>query len=499
MPENRQPKLQWRRIQLPESDLRFMSEPEDILLFEFAEEEFPGQITESLGELFPVFNERKLVIQNSLSGKMSLDYCGFATSGSRLVTVLPKYLKKHFAGISASEVKAKMLKASAGKLFRLLKRYQYGTRNQKNIEVAAADFMNENTAGYTNEIAIAEFVLLDYQDNGLWFYSEKKVLIDAGGETDWELTVNNIDPVVSGGMPYYFNTYSSSDELVTDSLITRIHKYAINYCKGRYAFLLDLEMADEPDAVSGLEDLGDLYSLLYAIEKQLQITFREREILLLKALGQLIEIGYSRSGEAMSFYGRRDFEQVWEAALQYIFRHNSDLRGELFSLPQWFNALTVKHLAVNINDTLKPDILRKIKMGDRELLLILDAKYYLLNYDCKGSFPPIGDIIKQYFYEAGVIRKEIGYLSADVINAFIFPAVNPLASGWFENGGHVLLDNDMFTLINVSGKIKKPVLTFNLSPEIVFERYTRLSAFSETEIYDFINSAFSYLERLAPA
>lgn len=470
-----------------------MSEPEDILLFEFAEEEFPGQITVALGELFPVFNERKLVIQNPLSGKMSLDYCGFAASGSRLVTVLPKYLKKQFAGISAPEVKEKMLKDSAGKLFRLLKRNQYGTRNQKNIEVAGADFMNENTAGYTNEIAIAEFVLLDYQDNGLWFYSEKKVLIDAGGETDWELTVNNIDPVVSGGMPYYFNTYSSSDELVTDSLITRIHKYAINYCNRRYAFLLDLEMADEPDAVS---DLEDLYSLLYAIEKQLRITFREREILLLKALGELIEIGYSRSGEAISLYGRRDFEQVWEAALQYTFRHNSDLRSELFSLPQWFNALTGKHLAVNINDTLKPDVLRKIKMDDRELLLILDAKYYLLNYDWKGSFPPIGDIIKQYFYEAGVIRKEIGYQSADVINAFIFPAINPPASGWFENGGHVLLDNDMFTLINVSGKIKKPVLTFNLNPDIIFERYTRLSAFSEAEVYDFIDSAFSYLDKL---
>ncbi|WP_426672035.1 LlaJI family restriction endonuclease [Mucilaginibacter sp. McL0603] len=473
-----------------------MSEPEDILLFEFAEEEFPGQIIAALGELFPVFDERKLVNKNPLSGKMSLDYCGFATSGSRLVTVLPKYLRKQFAGIHAPGEKAKIQKVAAGKLFRLLKRNQYGARNQKNIEVAAADFMNENTAGFTNELAIAEFILLDYQDNGLWFYNEKIVMVDAGGDTDWELTINNIDPIISGGMPYYFSTYSSTDELVTDSLITRIHKYAINYCNRRYAFLLDLEMADEPDAVSDPEDLGDLYSLLYAIEKQLRITFREREILLLKALGELIEIGFSRSGEAMSLYGRRDFEQVWEAALQYTFRHNSDLRGELFSLPQWFNALTGKYLAVNINDTLKPDVLRKIKMGDRELLLILDAKYYLLNYEWKGSFPPIGDIIKQYFYEAGVTRKEIGYRSADVINAFIFPAINPPASGWFENGGHVWLDNDMFTLINVSGKIKKPVLTFNLSPDIIFERYTRLSAFSEAEVYDFIDSAFSYLDKL---
>lgn len=471
------------------------TDPENITLYEFAEEEFPGQIKAALGELYPLFEQRSLVRRNINTGSLSLDYSGFAASGTRLVTVLPKYLRKQISSITDPAAKNKRIETESGKLYRLLKRNEYGLAGRKNIEIAAADFISENSAGYTNELAIADFILSDYQDNGLWSYTEKKVLINAGGETDWDLTIDNTDAVVSGGRPYYFDTYSTADELISDSLITQIHKYAVNYCNRRYGFILDLELAALPDAAEDIDDLGDAFALLYALDKQLRITYREREILLLKALTELVEIGFSRSDEAISLYGRRDFEQVWEAALQYCFGHNGDLRRTLFPLPEWFDELTGRFLAVNINDTLKPDVLRRIRRNGRELLLVLDAKYYLLNFNNKNSFPPVGDVIKQYFYEAAVTRNGLGYNSADIVNAFIFPSQTSLPAGWFETGGHAALDNELFSMITAAGQIKKPLMSFNVDPEVIFERYTRFKPLNNDELNSFITEWENYLNR----
>ncbi|RZJ91919.1 MAG: LlaJI family restriction endonuclease [Chryseobacterium sp.] len=475
-----------------------MADNENIILYEFAAEEFPGQIKAALGELYPLFEQRNLIKINVATGRLSLDYSGFAASGTKLVTVLPKYLRTQISNILDPAAKIKRTEGEAGKLYRLLKRNEYGLAGKKNIEVAAADFINENSAGYTNELAVADFILNDYQDNGLWSYTEKKILINAGGETDWELTVNNTDPVVVAGRPYYFETYSSADERISDSVITQIHKYAVNYCNRRYGFILDLELATLPDAAEDIDDLGDSYALLYALEKQLRITFREREILLLKALAELLEIGFSQSDESISLYGRRDFEQVWEAALQYCFNHDANLRKTLFPLPEWFDVLTDEFLAVNINDTLKPDILRKISQNGQELLLVLDAKYYLLNFSNKSSFPPVGDIVKQYFYEAAVTRSVLGYKPEDIVNAFIFPSQAQLSSNWFQTAGHSTFDNDLFGMATTTGQIKKPLVSFVIDPDAIFERYTRFKILTDEELLNFIKSWQSYMDNPLP-
>ena len=128
-------------------------------------------------------------------------------------------------------------------------------------------------------------------------------------------------------------------------------------------------------------------------------------------------------------------------------------------------------------------------------MLILDAKYYLLDFSNRNSFPSIGDIVKQYFYEASASRKKIGFLSEHIINAFIFPIHLNKPTVWFEVGGHASLDNDLFNVINSTTTIRKPILNFYMNADLIFERYINYKPYSEKEMIEIIDTCSMYLNQ----
>jgi len=474
-----------------------MTKVENITFYEFVEERPLSEIRPLLGNLYEVFLSRNLIKYNSNSNTYNFNYAGFAVSKNNLVVVFPKYLYKEFSKITNHRERQIREYEESKNLYKLLKRNEEDLKKNSNIiKVGDADFFNESNSNFTNELAIAEFILNDYQMNGIWNYNTSNILLNAPGEADWNVTIDNIDPIISNGNIIYGDTYNKNTETVTNSLITEVHKFAIEYCSERYSFLLDISLSGQLETANDLEDIGEQNFLLYRIEKQLSITYQEREILLLKNLAELINIRASSNDDVFSLYGRRDFEQVWETALQFTIQHDPKFRKTYFPPPEWYQLSEKRKLNLNVNHALKPDILRLSTFGDQRNFLILDAKYYLINYDSPSSFPMISDIVKQYFYEAALIRKDIGYQSEEIINGMIFPSQEENFINWYEPIGHVRLDNDLF-MINVDGILKrKPILIYFMSPNFIFNKYISSQTLSDQEILVFVEKSQYYIEKL---
>ncbi|WP_231426992.1 LlaJI family restriction endonuclease [Pedobacter sp. Leaf250] len=466
-----------------------MQGAQEIVFFEFLQPRPLEEISAALGKLYPLFRDRRLIRQNAETLLYSFDYAGFASDEDKLIIVLPKYTHSVITSVEDQNQRSALITTESRKLFRLLKREEEEQRG-KTLEIDLSDFMNESSTEKTSEITLAEFILQDYQENGIWSYQTRRLQLEGSGDTDWAHTVAEAESILSDGVPLYLDTYNLSVESVTSSIITRIHKYAVNYTSRRYGFLMDTEISDISDAAEFISELGEPDYLLYLLEKQLSITYREREIMLLKALAEIIELKNSDAQDAFTLYGRRDFEQVWESALQYCFGHNPLLRARLFPLPEWYDHNSSTYLKVNINDTQKPDILREIGMGEEKMLLLLDAKYYLLNFSNKKTFPQLSDLIKQYFYQATVTRASTPYTPETILNAMVFPSaeVNEI-----NTGGHARLDNDLFDINTGNDTIKRPVINFYASPDFIFSRYINSRPFSEKELWDIIAQDRTYL------
>lgn len=64
---------------------------------------------------------------------------------------------------------------------------------------------------------IADYLLNDFSLNGYYQKKFTEYEIDGEGIIDWSKTVNEITPVFSKGVPYYFSTYN---EVVQKTSIT---------------------------------------------------------------------------------------------------------------------------------------------------------------------------------------------------------------------------------------------------------------------------------------
>jgi hypothetical protein len=467
----------------------------DSVFFELLEDYKKEELQDNLGSIFLKLLNKQLIRYNTKKNTFRFNYTGFAVDREKLITVLPKYLHQEFLLLTDPDEKKKKQELHARRLYNLLKRHEDEVKEDQRVDLTDTEFFNEASESHTNELKVAEFLLKDYQENGLWSFYTKNTLPDKDGEIDWDITVANTDALISMGAPYYFETYSVINEPVTNSIITEIHKFAVNYCNRRFAFLLDLEINDSLDA-QDLPNIGDNTFLLYTINKQLRITYREREILLLKYLSELIEASSCESDDNYSLYGRSDFEMVWEGALKYLFGHDKELLKHL-PKPEWYHRSSGN---LRSGDTLRPDILREMQHVGIKNLLVLDAKYYLPDFDDSSGFPGVGDIVKQYFYEAALTRSVLSF-ARNIINAFIFPSLAPTGNDQFIVGGHVRLDNDIFDILVGFSPVKKPIICLYLNADYVFERYVKSESFSDSDIQEIINSCSAYLHdtyRLLP-
>lgn len=446
-------------------------------LFEQSESYSLTYVKKGLGELYEVFLESNyLALANSDAVKFS--YTGIAANRVNLFCILPKYHR----GQLKSE---KEYVNQAQQLIKVLKVYQ----NNIDLDIPNSELINYSSHAPNSEISLADFILNDYLQNGLWSFIQKNIVNNSENEVLWEHTIENSFPVISKS-PYYFDIYSNENLLLTNSIISKIHNWAINYCANKYSDLLDIYVDIGDQQLLFLEDIGEKSFLLDAIDKELRVTFNDRNITLLKALAELIRASGQYGENTYTLYGKNKFEHVWEAAVSFCLKNQYNSYKKHLSSPTWINntgsIISEKH-------TIKPDVIRWINSEAKSTLLIIDAKYYLfrfhdINKKAENN-PGVNDIIKQYFYEFVLSRDTslAAWLKFDTqyLNILIFPA-QKMSSDLLELIGVVSIDNVVTS---------KPIINVYVNPQKLFEGYVQQQPFSDAIINDFTNKLLAELTK----
>ncbi|RYY32743.1 MAG: LlaJI family restriction endonuclease, partial [Sphingobacteriaceae bacterium] len=156
--------------------------------------------------------------------------------------------------------------------------------------------------------------------------------------------------------------------------------------------------------------IGDYEDLLTILHKQLNISYIDREVHLLKSLVYLIKKRAGCLEDDLSLYGTKNFAGVWESICKNVINSTFEVNN-IFPNPEW-NILGSQYKS---KGTLIPDIILEDENGK---VYLFDAKYYSLKYigNIAGE-PGYKDIIKQFQYQQHIEEKRKECIS----NAFLFP------------------------------------------------------------------------------
>ncbi|RZL42149.1 MAG: LlaJI family restriction endonuclease, partial [Pedobacter sp.] len=80
-----------------------------------------------------------------------------------------------------------------------------------------------------SELAIAQYLLNDYEKNGLYFTQEQVYSLNGDGYVNWNSTIESLDPVFSNNQPIYVDTINHIFLNVDNNIIVEIHKWSLKY------------------------------------------------------------------------------------------------------------------------------------------------------------------------------------------------------------------------------------------------------------------------------
>jgi|GEM_PF-3643187 len=425
-----------------------------------------------LGSLYEEFLLNKFIYLKQ-SG-IRFNYVGIAANHKQVLCILPKHLH---ASLQVSDDYVNQARL----LIQVLKIYE----RRIHTDIDSVDFFRHSHASNTNEIAIADYLLNDYIQYGVWIMDQRTITTIGNGEVFWDHTIEQTQPLL-GKAPIYYETYHLHTEIVTDSLVSQIHQWALSYSLKRYGILLNLDIGLPREYDMEIECVGSKEFLLAILERQLRITYADRDIRLLRALMELIQITHDYTDSEFSLYGHNSFEHIWEDVISFCFGNEYGRYAHHLSKPTWNNG------KVSVEkQTLRPDVLRWLPHTEKPTFLIIDAKYYLIRFDDEQQSlennPGVDDVVKQYFYEFILDREGTDApwknTDADYLNVLIFPMLSD-SVGSFQYLGTVHLSNRASN---------KPIINIAGNPTLLFERYCTHRTFEEQQLATFVESISAFL------
>ena len=192
-----------------------------------------------------------------------------------------------------------------------------------------------------------------------------------------------------------FNTRQLNDET---NIIIQIHKWAVSYCAEAFAYLHGIANLDFERMNVDLGDVGEAKYLVNVLERELQATFIDEKMVLLRALIALIKKRTDSKLIELDIYGTREFEYIWEKVCGYVFNNEISKYEDSLGKPKWTDFNATQFIT---KKTFKPDIIKTYVVDAQRYFLILDAKYYNIRFkegDLKGN-PGVNDVAKQLLYE----------------------------------------------------------------------------------------------------
>lgn len=361
-------------------------------------------------------------------------YVGIITCGSRVIKVYPKYLVK----------KKDDYFGEMRQVIKVLERYSRSDEQMISMFNGAGENRNFNI------LAVILYLLNDYFEYGIYTNSEDIVEINGDGEILWEKTIDESFALIEDNRPYYMELYTG--RTVDDDMdyFKRLHECILTECSDQLhqAQLEDLfEIETVNISEESLEDFGDKEYILERISKELNVQFNTHRQILLKTLYAYISQNRRmfEDSDGICMYGTTAYHVVWEKICAEVFdnklhtslgqlklhvplaeKFQNQKKKELIDIiekPIWQGTDTIQ----TAKDTLVPDLISILSIGEIDYFVIFDAKYYLLELEkgrpLRGN-PGVGDITKQYLYQLAYRDFIRAHNIAVAKNCFLMPTEN---------------------------------------------------------------------------
>lgn len=357
-------------------------------------------------------------------------YVGIITCGNRIVKVYPKYL------LSKDTDHLENMK----QVLKVLKKY---SRSKEQI-VNVFNGNGENRS--FNMLAVILYLLNDYYEYGIYTNSENIIEINGDGDILWEKTIDESFAMLQDNKPYYMELFTGRTADDDMDYFKRLHECILTECSEQlHETQLDILFDIDQIALSEekLNDFGDTDYILERLQKELKIQFNTRRQILLKTL--YAYVSQSRrlleDNNSISMYGTTAFHSVWEKVCAEVFDNKlnislgklnmsspiaegyepDEMLKDIIEKPKWQGTDTEEKEA---QDTLIPDLISILKVGNVDYFLIFDAKYYNLRLEHGKTLsgnPGVGDVTKQYMYQLAYKNFIKAHNIAVVKNCFLIP------------------------------------------------------------------------------
>ena len=353
--------------------------------------------------------------------------------------------------------------------------------------VFAIGSLQDNSA-VVERLSVAEFLLRDYLNHGLYYESSHITGNQSRGRISWSRTIQKTRPYISDDNVIYtdlIRKYKISD---FSQFITRIHASALRYAydliqnTGKYKSLI---LPDDIDMISA----DDLKKTVPIVRKYLRCAVSNRDIFLFRTLEAWC--GKSKHYDNVTF-GTTAFDRVWEYTNDHVFGYCNVSKNS--SPPEYSFFGEEKTETYKGAGEAKIDTL----YIDDNTAAVFDSKYYVIK-SVHGSkiegYPANADISKQVGY-LNEIKK--AYVKQNYCNAFLLPAftLNYLISKKLPENFNELASENWNGLFNIAGKVCRgafpsdnrsnrnntPVLLIHIKPELLYDRLLNNKKITKEEI-----------------
>ena len=419
----------------------------------------------------------------------SVAFVGKALIGKKnndgvVIYSLPKYADDSYFPLEADPGKQEYLKKHTDTIIEVL----------LSLERKKEDIFSENVFAASNKekkedevekLSLAEYIINDYVNHGL-YYEDKRVLgRQSKGKTAWGATIKKCQPFIDGDTAIYMKLMRKYRMQDYSKLITNIHASAVSYA---YELLKDSKNYGGvimPQMTRINED--DLKALVPVVRNYMLTAVSNRDIFLFRALEAWCKKSFHYTNLVL---GTTSFHLVWEAVNDGVFGNRADKESDnpeyhFFTGENEENSF--KGTGTSIIDTI---------FVEEKRVSVFDSKYYVPKRisDKDGAiegYPANSDIAKQIGY-LDIVEREYGK-DISYCNALLLPAIpvyfkSPLPEG----------TKCTDRLFNISGYVTRgkygkneqnddtPVLMIHVDPARVYERFlngAKISADQLDEIH----------------
>lgn len=284
---------------------------------------------------------------------------------------------------------------------------KYGRAKATKVELRDE---NDGAIGLS-QLSLIRGILEDFVNYGI--YTRRKVIRSINNaKPDWGRTISrSIAAVGKGGVPVYLDIHSLNKRTFTDSEVSSIHANIVRHLDKNFSWvltgrdgLLAPELNDYPEPST-----AKAYQI-YVLQRELQQTYADRDIRLLKLLIKYLKEEQGTE-ESTFITGLKSFHFAWEFMLKQVLSDVIEVNN-LLPAPCYIDH-TGKVLSAN-EKSMRTDIVVLDQTTDT--YTVLDAKYYAAT--SPENAPGWGDLVKQFFYAKAL--KSL-YPKANIKNIFVFP------------------------------------------------------------------------------